>query len=470
MEQDAENLQADQVSEWLREGIAAVKAGQNEHAHDLLIRVVAREEQNAQAWLWLSGVVDDLEDRKVCLENVLKIDLGNAAARKGLAWVCQQMQQQPEEQALSAHEKASPLSVPLKGASEAVSPAAAPEPPVVERTRTPVTPAAAILREDFASRRPSPEPAAASVAAEPQQPVAEPAGYEPSLESETSLELEFSPVKTQDEFSNEYACPYCAAETAPDDNRCRLCGKALWYRFRKYEKRSSWFWWLIVFQAANVLPLLILPFGVYYLGNELLEATSLYEAGGDLPSRAVITIIALVAALPGLFSGAVLAGLYFRWKVVYWLFLAEAFVEVVLSALAMAFLHPASGVPGFVSALVRVMMLFQVGGDFEWDKRRILLRTDRGLKSSVEYLTRADFYNQQKMWAMAVVHIRAALGMVPDKLNCHLALVVAYIRLKKYALAERALAEAKRISPSEPRIAQLEVLVNEIRDRQPALP
>jgi tetratricopeptide (TPR) repeat protein len=171
-----------------------------------------------------------------------------------------------------------------------------------------------------------------------------------------------------------------------------------------------------------------------------------------------------------LFSGAVLAGLFFRWKVVYWLFLAEASIEVIFSALAMAFVHPASGIPGFISALARVVLLFQVGGDFEWDKRRILLRTDRGLKSSVEYLTRADFYNQQKMWALAVIHMRSALGLVPNQPSCHIALVVAYIRLKKYELAERALAEARHISPGEPRIAQLEALVNEMRAKQPALP
>jgi tetratricopeptide (TPR) repeat protein len=216
--------------------------------------------------------------------------------------------------------------------------------------------------------------------------------------------------------------------------------------------------------------LLVLPIAVYYLGNELLEWMSLYGAGDNLPSPGVIKAIALVTALPGLFSAAVLAGLYFRWKVVYWLFLVEALIEMILSGLAMAFVHPASGIPGFISALVRIVLLFQIGGDFEWDKRRILLRTDRGLKSSVEYLTRADFYKQQKMWAMAVVHIRAALGMVPNQLSCHMALVVAYIRLKKYELAERALTQAKRVSPGEPRIAQLEALVNEMRNRQPALP
>jgi len=57
---------------------------------------------------------------------------------------------------------------------------------------------------------------------------------------------------------------------------------------------------------------------------------------------------------------------------------------------------------------------------------------------------------------------------MPDRLDCHLALAVAYIRLKRYDLAERALAEAKRIKPGEPRVAQLDALVAEMRPAVPA--
>jgi tetratricopeptide (TPR) repeat protein len=461
---DVENAQADQIGVWLREGIAAVKAGQNERAHDLLIRVVARDEQNAQAWLWLSSVVDDLEDRKVCLENVLEIDPDNDAARKGLAWVCRQMEEQPEAKAPPIPEQASPFSVPLGGAAaEAAAPAAVPEPPVVARTRNPVSPAAAMLREDFTGRQPPPEPAAALDAADSQESATAPTGYELSLESETGVELTFSNVRTQDEFSNEYGCPYCAAETEPNDNRCRLCGKDLWHRFRKYEKRSSLLWTLLALQLGNAVYLFAPVVILIALGSSF--------AGDLLGVPEIPPLVMYALALPALFSLALTVGLYLRWQLVYYLLFADAGLGFILSLLAFA-----AGTGLFFGlfnaalALGRLLLIFQLGGDFEWDRRRILLRTDRGLKSSVEYLTRADFYNQQKMWALAVVHIRAALGMVPDKLNCHLALVVAYVRLKKYALAERALAEAKRISPSEPRIAQLEALVNEMRVRQPALP
>ena len=107
--------------------------------------------------------------------------------------------------------------------------------------------------------------------------------------------------------------------------------------------------------------------------------------------------------------------------------------------------------------------MLQLGGDFEWDRRRILFRTDRGLKESVEFMTRADYYNRQKMWGLAVLHIRAALGLMPNRLDCHLALVVAYIRLKRHDMAEHALAQAKRLAPSDPRLAEMETLLKELR-------
>lgn len=73
-----------QVSEWLRDGIAAAKAGRRDAARDLLMRVLEVNERSEQAWLWLSGVVDTDEDRLICLENVLALNPDNVQARAGL--------------------------------------------------------------------------------------------------------------------------------------------------------------------------------------------------------------------------------------------------------------------------------------------------------------------------------------------------------------------------------------------------
>ncbi len=76
-----------QVAELLRHGIAAAKAGRKQEARQLLFQVTELDEQNEQAWLWLSGVVESLEDRRVCLENVLAINPHNTHAQAGLHWL-----------------------------------------------------------------------------------------------------------------------------------------------------------------------------------------------------------------------------------------------------------------------------------------------------------------------------------------------------------------------------------------------
>ncbi len=72
------------TAELLRRGIAAAKAGQNKQARDLLTQVVELDESNEQAWLWLSGLVESLDDRRLCLENVLAVNPGNVHAQTGL--------------------------------------------------------------------------------------------------------------------------------------------------------------------------------------------------------------------------------------------------------------------------------------------------------------------------------------------------------------------------------------------------
>jgi tetratricopeptide (TPR) repeat protein len=68
----------------LRAGITAAKAGQREQARQSLLRVIEQDEASIPAWLWLSTVLDDREERRICLENVLILDPDNAHARAGL--------------------------------------------------------------------------------------------------------------------------------------------------------------------------------------------------------------------------------------------------------------------------------------------------------------------------------------------------------------------------------------------------
>lgn len=98
--------------------LGAAQVSQRERARQLLLQVIEIDETNILAWLWLSTVLDDLEEKKVCLENVLTLDPTHKAALAGLARLDQLARlPQPEPK---------PAQAPLKSPSQAK--AAIPQP------------------------------------------------------------------------------------------------------------------------------------------------------------------------------------------------------------------------------------------------------------------------------------------------------------------------------------------------------
>jgi len=72
------------VEAMIREGINAYRAGNREESRTLLLKAVELDEHNEQAWMWLSAVVETVEDQQTCLENVLTINPNNEKAKQGL--------------------------------------------------------------------------------------------------------------------------------------------------------------------------------------------------------------------------------------------------------------------------------------------------------------------------------------------------------------------------------------------------
>ncbi len=72
------------IAQMLARAIQLVREKRREEGRALLLQVIERDEQNEQAWLWLSGVVDDPRDMQVALANALTINPGNEQARRGL--------------------------------------------------------------------------------------------------------------------------------------------------------------------------------------------------------------------------------------------------------------------------------------------------------------------------------------------------------------------------------------------------
>lgn len=68
----------------LRQAINAARSGRRQEARDLLLKIVDDQPTNESAWIWLSGLVDSLEDQIIACENVLVINPGNDKVREYL--------------------------------------------------------------------------------------------------------------------------------------------------------------------------------------------------------------------------------------------------------------------------------------------------------------------------------------------------------------------------------------------------
>jgi tetratricopeptide (TPR) repeat protein len=69
----------------LQAGIAAIKRRDLAQGRDLLLELVNEDDQQEEAWLWLSVAVESTADKLVALENVLTLNPANTAAQKRLA-------------------------------------------------------------------------------------------------------------------------------------------------------------------------------------------------------------------------------------------------------------------------------------------------------------------------------------------------------------------------------------------------
>ncbi len=68
----------------LKAGIEAAQKGDKRTARNLLKQVLAEDENNELAWMWLASAVETLDERRACLQKVLQINPNNARAREAL--------------------------------------------------------------------------------------------------------------------------------------------------------------------------------------------------------------------------------------------------------------------------------------------------------------------------------------------------------------------------------------------------
>ena len=72
------------VEAMVKEAIQAYNAGDMDKAQSLLMEATELDDEHEQAWMWLSLVVEEEEDKRICLENVLSINPNNEGAKERL--------------------------------------------------------------------------------------------------------------------------------------------------------------------------------------------------------------------------------------------------------------------------------------------------------------------------------------------------------------------------------------------------
>jgi hypothetical protein len=73
-----------EANQLTQRAIAAAQVGDNDEAEELLRQATDLDAENAEAWLWLARVVDDLEEKQTCFQRVLALDPYNEPAKLGL--------------------------------------------------------------------------------------------------------------------------------------------------------------------------------------------------------------------------------------------------------------------------------------------------------------------------------------------------------------------------------------------------
>jgi hypothetical protein len=208
-------------------------------------------------------------------------------------------------------------------------------------------------------------------------------------------------------------------------------------------------------------PFVLLP--AYFGTPGKLPLSTVQIAFGAVPRPIIWVFCGLIVYLVSVFIG-----LYARWRPAYLAYLVNSAITLVLAIVA-AFMPSPGLVAGGVGATMAVLMFFlflQLDDDFRWDERRILLRLDTGRPSGLNYLSRGDYYARRGLWALAAIHLRRAIGKLPDRIDARLALATTYVNLRRFGLARKTLADAGRMSPDNRDVERMVQFLDDAEARE----
>jgi tetratricopeptide (TPR) repeat protein len=393
------DFDSDQLQQLLQTGIEAIKRGDRARGREALLSVVEHDDQNETAWLWLSEVMDDPEDVRVALENVLAINPFNADARDRLAYLYEQ-----------------PTETPV------VSSAAATPPSDLERWSKLM----------------------------PQAPV------EPDDGIDDPMQCVYCGRPTEEHHRR---CPHCGKnlyvllERSSDSEALKL-GQLLlgcYIALVAFQLVTP----LLAYSATHALRpvnyrlIFQIPGFAYFFGDfrDLGRDLSLYLAVG-LGARTLLFVIALI-------------GLSQRFRWAYYLSLLALLLDLGLNVYLVA-INAAGSVAGVAATVLALVILSLLGAayrEFAVSQVRLLTVPDPQARTAADFHLRGRMYAREKMWGLAMAQWRKAVGLAPRETQYYKDLGIAYAQIRRFERSLRVLEEAQRRLPNDQEIAEIIKLV-----------
>jgi tetratricopeptide (TPR) repeat protein len=399
----------------MQRGVTAVQMGHAETARECFLAVIAADEQHEAAWFWLSQVVEEVEEQRICLENVLALNPHHPEA--------EQLLDQLEETA------------------------AAPQPTV--RHRPALSPAGAVLypeRQVEIDDRPPP------------------VKHEPPRIRYTS-DSQFEDVWSREAD----LCAFCAQEVTPEQEKCPRCNQSLLVRQYRYEtpQTSLHMYWVLVLGLGQIF--LIQAFYDIVIQMELLRAI--------LSVSLMLICFVLAAAIyyrqlwGHLLTMALMVGIIFFHLIAF-------FVPFSLAGIPLQGIDPAissfvGSLFGGFGTFLRLMQLVTAilalayavlwaSPDFERVTLRRLAWVSKQAKFASDYHLLAQQFAQAGMWATAVLHWQYAVSRAPTQATYMLHLGRAYQQLGFSARSRDMLQTALQHSRKPEQQATIRQMLQEI--------
>jgi hypothetical protein len=367
------------------------------------LTVLAADDQNEAAWLWLSGVLDEPADQLMALERVLALNPSHPQALAGAQALRQRLGPPPTPaQPMSAPSAQEPMQAVLTQPTDL---AGTPTPPL-----------------------------------EPAQAVLPPAKI--ILPSEAYADA----ILAEDD---PFQCVYCGRQTHPDDERCRHCGRSLLAPGRW--QGGGYLYFALILIGVELQLALVQALGAYLASNypqslAVLPFASWWVSPFLPPAIArVLTWAVVLALMLGDYGGSFGVA-----TVVAVLDLAWAGVGLAFGLLpaAAAQINAAGSVVIFLVGLMAVISQAQA-------RVRLRVVLDRNVEGAVLLHQRATVYAHQGRWALAALHWRKAISRAPYEPLYYKSLGRADAALGRYAEAVRAYKSGAAAAPDDPEFNRL---------------